>query len=383
MRIVLYNVTTGFKSGGIETDNWEKGQALWKLGHDVILVTGAGDRCKFNDLPLIRVPFRDRSDCIDFRWLNTKIGSTLRKYLERRSFAANAIETVMRLEPDCIVIFKPYDFGFMAKLKRANPNLTVVFRSGGKDFFYTDRLTKRFVDVWISCSEYNRRQIEARYGRDVTVIPHGVNTEVFRPAPSSDELRRKIGADDESLLVGGIGRLVKWKGYQMVIQALSRLEGVELMLIGAGGFRGGLEEMSRALGIDDRVHFLGEIDNYRVPQYLAQCDLYVHPSIGQEAFGITLLEAMACGIPVVASDKGAIPDVVGDGTGIIVEARNVEAWIDAIEQLRRNTTERLAMGRAGRARVLEHFSWERNAQAFLTAIEKARSARAGRLNGTA
>lgn len=370
MRIVLYNVTTGIKSGGIETYNWEVGRALLRMGHDVTLVTGHGDRCKFDDVPVVKVPFAGRQEFYDLRWFNRKLGSTLRKYLERRSFAKNARAATAELQPDCIVVFKPYDFGFMRWMKRRFPELVVVFRSGGKDFFYTDRFNKELVDVWISCSTYNQKQIESRYGKSVTVIPHGVETGVFRPEEKDAGFRSRCGVSDTSFLIISIGRLVKWKGVQTVVKAISYMENVEMLVIGAGGYRTELERLCLECNVEKQVHFIGEVENYEIAYYLQQSDAYVHPALGEEAFGITLLEAMACGIPVIASNKGAIPDVVGSEAGIVVEARDVGAWQGAIQYLRDNDVPRRAMGMSGWDRVVNNYSWDRSAAALVEAVDR-------------
>lgn len=377
MRVVLYNVTTGFKSGGIETYNWEIARALSKKGHDVTLVTGCGDRRKFDDISIVKVPFTARQEFWNLGWINRKFGASLRKYLERRSFAKNARTILQDLEPDCVIVFKPYDFGFMRALKRHRPGVIVVFRSGGKDFFYTDFFNRSLVDVWISCSTYNQRQIEKRYKRAVQVIPHGVATDVFKPAERDNGFRKWIGVSESSFVAIGIGRLVKWKGFQTAIEAIAEMENVELVLIGSGGYEGALKEMCFDLGVADRVHFVGEVDNYSIPYYLQQADVYLHPSIGEEAFGITLLEAMACGLPVLASDRGAIPEVVGTDTGKILSAVEVEQWVTAIRLLKENDHLRRKMGMNAHHRIVRNYSWDKCASRLMDAVTTEKSRRGG------
>lgn len=376
MHIVLYNVTTGFKSGGIETYNWEMARALLNQGHQTRLVTGSGDRIKFKEVPVTMVPFTARKEFWNLGWINRRFGSALRKYLERRSFAQNAREVMNNLRPDCIVIFKPYDFGFMRALKKHHPDLLVVFRSGGKDYFYTDQYNKGLVDVWVSCSVYNQQQIERRYKKEVQVIPHGVATDVFKPGVRDEGFRRRHRISETAILTIGIGRLVKWKGFQTAIRAIAAIDDVEMILIGTGGYQRELKRMAVKFGVEQRVHFIGELDNYEIPYYLQQSDVYLHPSLGEEAFGITLLEAMACGLPVIGSDRGAVPEVVGTVTGKIVPAADVESWVSAIRFVRDNDKARREMGQAALQRVIRNYSWDKSASRLVEAVERARARRA-------
>lgn len=369
VRIVLYNVTSGFKSGGIETYTWEVSRALIRQGHEAILVTGDGPWRMFDDVPVVSVPFTDRGDFRYLKWVSKKTRSMLGKYLERRSFARNALKYVADLRPDCVVIFKPYDFGFMKDVKRLVPGVIIAFRSGGKDFFLTDRLNKHVVDVWISCSTYNQKHIQKRYRTDVTVIPHGVATDVFKTGERDPEFRRRLGISEDSFILVCVGRLVKWKGYQTVVKAISNVESVELLVIGSGGYKASLEDLSAECGVAKRVHFVGEVKNYDIPYYLGHSDVYVHPAHGEEAFGITLLEAMACGLPVIASDKGAIPEVLGGKGGLVIPAADTNAWAGAIRDLMADDVRRRALAEAGYDRVVKRFSWDKCASELVDAIE--------------
>ncbi|MGA8262213.1 MAG: glycosyltransferase family 4 protein [Arenicellales bacterium] len=373
MRVVLYNVTTGWKRGGIETFNMEMGRALSRLGHDVVIVTGSTgvEERPMQEAPSICArPFKRREAFPDFRRIHPAGGSALRKYLERRSFAANALSAVIDYQPDVVVISKPYDFGFMEKLKRRSPSTVVVFCSGGKDFFVTDLFHRKAVDVWVACSQYNAEQIRSRYGVTPTIIPYGVDLEIFKPGEKDKEFRARHGIGQEDFLLVAVGRLVGWKGFQVVVEALEDLPYGHLVIVGGGGYRGTLEEQAATLGVGSRVHFMGDVQHESTPYFYRQADVYVHPSIGQEAFGISLLEAMACGIPVLGSDRGAIPSVL-DGAGLIAKARDPGDWAAKIASLRDDPGRLAAMADSGLARVKGSYSWQAGAERL---VELARGA---------
>ena len=370
MKVALYNVTTGWKRGGIETFNMEMGRALSQLGHDVMIVTGsteAGETLAHEALSICARPFKRREAFPDFRRIHRTGGSALRKYLERRSFAANALSAVIDSQPDLVVISKPYDFGFMEKLKRRSPSTVVVFCSGGKDFFVTDRFQKKVVDVWVACSQFNAEQIQARYGVTPAIIPYGVDLEIFQPGEKDKEFRGRHGIGDEDFLLVAVGRLVGWKGFQVVVGALKDLPYAHLVIVGGGGYRSTLEEQAATVGAGSRVHFIGDVRHHGTPYFFRQADLYVHPSIGQEAFGISLLEAMACGVPVLGSDRGAIPTVL-HGAGLIAKARDSGDWAAKIASLRDDHRRRAAMADAGLAMVRGSYSWQAGAERLVELV---------------
>jgi glycosyltransferase involved in cell wall biosynthesis len=119
----------------------------------------------------------------------------------------------------------------------------------------------------------------------------------------------------------------------------------------------------RALGLEDAIHFTGRVPAESIAHAYAEATLAVVPSL-YEGFGFPAGEAMACQVPVVSSRGGALPEVVGDdGTcGSLVPPKDSAALAHAIDQLLDQPERRAAMGRAGRARVLQHFTWQRAAE---------------------
>jgi glycosyltransferase involved in cell wall biosynthesis len=132
--------------------------------------------------------------------------------------------------------------------------------------------------------------------------------------------------------------------------------------------RGHLQSMAKELGIGPQVRFFGRVKHDRLPFFYAGADLFVFPS-SIETFGLPVLEAMACGAPVVGSDRTAVPEVVGDA-GLCVNPDDIPALADAIYKILSNNALRDALRRKGYERV-KQFTWERAARATLEVFEEA------------
>lgn len=179
--------------------------------------------------------------------------------------------------------------------------------------------------------------------RPATVIMHGVDTEVFRPAPDRAALRAELGLPDSALLIGCFGRIRAQKGIDLLVEAAMKLlpDRPEAMVLISGratakheAFQTDLKRKAALAGLSDRVLFLGEVPWERVVKLHQALDLYVAPA-RWEGFGLTPLEAMACGTPVVASDVGAYAEQLTPETGTIVPpgdaaalAAAIRGWID-------------------------------------------------------
>ncbi|MBX6364984.1 MAG: glycosyltransferase [Gemmatimonadetes bacterium] len=205
----------------------------------------------------------------------------------------------------------------------------------------------------------------AGFARPLAVIPQlGVDPVRFAPdAAARAAARRRLGVPDDAFVLGFGGRLVPEKGVDVLIDALARLPAVRLLLVlGAGPERPRLEARARAAGLAERVHFAGRIDSRRMPDWLAALDALALPSRTtrrwSEQFGRILVEAMACGVPVVASDAGEIRHVVGDA-GVLVPEGDAAALAAAVAPLAADPGRREAFGRRGRERVLQRFTHER------------------------
>jgi glycosyltransferase involved in cell wall biosynthesis len=137
----------------------------------------------------------------------------------------------------------------------------------------------------------------------------------------------------------------------------------KLVFVGSGGMREELERVCKKMGVEKCVRFAGFVgDVFKKALFYRAADVFVLPSAGPEIFGIVNLEAMACGVPIVASKIGGVPDIVKDGeNGLLVPPRDSEALADAIIYLLENEDMREKMGKNGRKKA-EGYSWERIAE---------------------
>jgi glycosyltransferase involved in cell wall biosynthesis len=191
----------------------------------------------------------------------------------------------------------------------------------------------------------------------VEVIPQfGTDPDLFQPMAAAPD------GSNRPFTVGFVGRLIPAKGLILLIDALAGLQGDWRLLVGGSGpERDTAGDHALKLGIGERVTFIGQVPSTTMPEVLGRFDVLVVPSLTtarwKEQFGRMLVEAMACGVPVVGSDSGEIPRVIGDA-GLIVPEGDVEALRRALAQMRGDRELRMRFGRAGRQRVLELFTQE-------------------------
>ncbi len=199
-------------------------------------------------------------------------------------------------------------------------------------------------------------------------LPYGVDVAAFSPGPATTEMRERLGARPEELLVLAFGRLVEKKGFRHLIEAAASVPGVRVAIAGQGDLRGELEALAR----DTRapVVFAGVLEREDMASALGTADVAVVPSVVDRAGNVdglpnALLEAMAAGRAVVASRVAGIPDVVADGeNGLLVPTRDVPALAAALVRLRDDAALRERLGRSARSTVTEALSWDAAARAF-------------------
>jgi glycosyltransferase involved in cell wall biosynthesis len=137
------------------------------------------------------------------------------------------------------------------------------------------------------------------------------------------------------------------------------------MIVGGGSLENKLKTLADNLSIGSKTIFVGKVPHQDIPKYHNMLDVSVSVS-NSESFGVAIIEASACGKPVVVSNVGGLPEVVEDGvTGIIVPPRNAEATANAIERLVLNKELRLQMGKAGRERVKRLYNWDDNVKQMI------------------
>ena len=198
------------------------------------------------------------------------------------------------------------------------------------------------------------------------VIPYGVDAAEFRPEPSAGQtLRRTLGIDDEAIVTFAVGRLVRKKGFEYLIDAAAQLTSTDqkcaVVIAGRGDLGSELER--RAADLNINIHFVGNVERAALPGYFAMADIVAVPSVRDGAGNVdglpnVLLEAMASGRAIVASDVAGIPQAIRDGRdGLLVPEKDSEALAAAIASLAQSKTRRAELGASARRRAVETFSW--------------------------
>jgi phosphatidylinositol alpha-mannosyltransferase len=221
----------------------------------------------------------------------------------------------------------------------ASPLLRIVWR----------RLAER-----VAVSNAAASFLDARFGggSDTRIVPNGVDVELFADAQPANLPRGRR--------ILWVGRLDKQKGFPVAVRAFAalatRLPDVHLVVAGDGAERDAVAELSPE--VRERVVMLGAVANEQLPPYFAASEVFIAPALGQESFGIVLVEAMAAGLPVVASRIPGYDEVIRDGVdGVLVPSNDPRALADEAERVLGDPALSGRLAEAGRARAAE-FSWD-------------------------
>jgi glycosyltransferase involved in cell wall biosynthesis len=279
---------------------------------------------------------------------------------------APRVRTMVReLQPDLLHALHLTSYGFLAALSGFQPSIVSVW---GTDVLEAPHLsplhgliTRYALARAGTVTATGARLAEATLpympsGKQVVVVPYGVDLERFCPKPRDPHA---------GVVVGAVGRLSPEKGFEHLLLAAALLRDrgclIDLLLAGDGPSRPALERLVASLDISAQVEFLGDVAHHDVPSVLQRMDIFAMPSTW-EGFGVSAVEASAMQLPVVASNIHGIPDVVVDGdTGILVPAADPPAIAAALHRLAVDPALRRTMGAAGREFVTANYRWQDNA----------------------
>ncbi len=201
----------------------------------------------------------------------------------------------------------------------------------------------------------------------VQVIPNGVDVARFAPDPDLRmEVRRRLGLSEEAIVLIGVGRLDREKGYHQIVELLARMDDARLhfLLAGKGREAPRLRKQARRLGVAKRIHLLGFVPHQELPGYYNAADLFVMPTLCREGFPLAIVEAMACSLPVIANDSGGISMAVREGeTGYLLPMGDMRAFRASLEALVARPALRREIGARARREVVARFSLEAMADA--------------------
>jgi len=200
----------------------------------------------------------------------------------------------------------------------------------------------------------------ALWKHPTALVPTGLDLSRFGPETDAAAVRKKHGLEGKKVVLF-VGRLTAHKGIQTIIEAAALTDlSVKYLLVGPGEFPAGWSRRMHQLKVEDRIVLAGKVAEAELPAYYAACDLLVLPSVSRlEAFGLVLVEAMASGKPVVASDLPGVRDVLKAGkTGLLCEPFSARDLAEKITTITSNAEAASGMGAAGRKLAEDRYSWD-------------------------
>ncbi|MCC7161113.1 MAG: glycosyltransferase [Anaerolineae bacterium] len=279
----------------------------------------------------------------------------------------NLPEILAQVRPDLLHIDEePYNLAtYLAarEMHNLNPNARILFFSWQNiaryyppPFAWMEKYVYQHANAAIAGSVEAQKILRAKgFVKPLCVIPQFGVPDSFAPSPVS----RERGP----VTIGYAGRLVREKGIQVLMRAVQPLQGDwQLKILGSGPLSDSLPNLARELGIADRVQFAPWTASDQMPGFYNSLDILVVPSLTRpnwkEQFGRVIMEAMACGVPVVGSDSGEIPNVIGDA-GIIVPENDPAVLTGALNVLCSDPARRSDLAARGRTRALALYSQQR------------------------
>jgi phosphatidylinositol alpha-mannosyltransferase len=328
-------------------------EAMSRIGHDVWIITSKYGRERESEGHVIR---------LGTGWAAPANGSVGRVTLGLR-FKRQAREVLEAQRFDILHFHEPFVPFLSPTVLDASETVNIAtfhaFGGFSPSYWIGSKFAGRLGALLhgrIAVSGAARHFIDRYFPGEYRIIPNGVDLDRFATAEPFEELR------DGTLNILFVGRFEERKGLIHLLKAYHRLRkrkvDARLLVVGAGPKEREYRRYVGLRGIRD-VEFLGRVDDDAKVRYFASADIYCAPNTGQESFGIVLLEAMAAGVPIVASDIHGFKRVVERNVqGILVEPRNPRALAAALYALARDPDLRDEMGEAGRLRAPE-FTWDR------------------------
>ncbi len=342
-------------------------RALLDKGHEVFLITSNIEE-NYDGINVEMLPFKGKIGYL-FNLL------TLRKILKKT-------------KPDILHAHYATGYGTLAHLAHYRPAVLSVWGSDVFDSYYSSIFIRaivkwnlKYFDALCCTSKVliNRvKQIVPDISR-VSITPFCVDCREFYPI-------EKRHYNKDRIVIGAVKSLEAVYGIDILIKAFASVlhlcndKDIVLQIVGAGSQEDDLRKLIMELEIGDKVFFLGRILHEEVPEFMRSIDIFANLS-RQESFGVSVIEASACGVPVIASDVGGLSEVVIHGkTGFLVPKENIEAAARAITKIILDPDLATMMGKLGRTFVLENYNIDSMARYFELAYSAVVSSNRNRQN---
>ena len=354
MRVL--HLTSHLNVGGISSYVLSLSEALQRRGHHIVIASGGG-------------ALEAQAQALGFTHWTAPLHTSAEFSLQ--VFRAGG-QLAQRLRQEPVDLIHAHTRVGQVVAARLSSSLKVPYVTTWDGFFRRNlgrRLWPCTGALTIAISEPVRRHLISEFHvpeSRVRLVVNGVDPARFAeppPAPALQEFRERWRIAAGAPVIGAIGRMAsgRVKGFDLLLDAVHLLERdfpqLQVVMVGDGPRRPFIHEKIDRFGLQGRVHLTGAAADVRIP--LALMDVFVFPVRWNEGFGLSLIEAMAAGRPVVASRAGAVPDIVEHGrSGWLVEMENSQALAEGIARLLRDRGLAQRMAAAARQRVQERFSLE-------------------------
>lgn len=276
---------------------------------------------------------------------------------------------IKKIKADVLNVHYASGYGTLANLAGLRDYIISVWGSDVYDFPASSTLKKKLItanlnkaSIICSTSEvmghHVKNYFNLRSGLDIEITPFGVDIDKFKP----DKIKK-----ENVIHIGTVKTLRPKYGIDLLIKAFSTLvndmgmKNIRLDIAGVGYLKDELVTLTKELKIEDKVKFWGWVENNEVPLFLNKLDVYVAPStLDSESFGVAIVEASSCGVPVIVTNVGGLPEVViANVTGIVVPPNDYQAISSALRKLLSAPELAKNMGDEGRKHVLNKYSWNK------------------------
>ena len=377
LRLLLINYEYPPLGGGAATATACLAREFRSLDVDVAVITST-----YADLP--RRENHDGVEIVRVRAMrrNAERSNSLEMITFIVSASLHSLRFGRRWKPDASVAFFGIPggpVGLVLKWLHATPYI-VSLRGGDVPGHQPEqlagyhRVTRRFIGfIWrrahdvVANSEGLREQaMTASPDVDISIIQNGVDAERFDPS----SMARKTDESPARILF--VGRVSYEKGLQYLLPALSELNTAwRLTIVGHGPYADDVRAMSKSLGLEASIDWAGWVDREALPQFYRDADIFVFPST-DEGMPNTVLEAMASGLPVVATRIGGVEDLIEDGrNGILVPPADKDALQQALAAILYDKAKWTTLGKAARDHVVEAYTWRKAAEKYLVLVKAA------------
>jgi len=282
-------------------------------------------------------------------------------------FLPEVRKIIKSFQPDILHAHYASSYGILGALTGFKPFVISVWGSDVYKFpkisFFHRLLLKfslRKANFILSTSEIMKSEIEKYTQKNIEVIPFGVDVDTYNYTPASKNGETVIGTVKNLRELYGIDVLIK--AFDLVVKEKSNTN-LKLLIVGEGTERQRLTSLVNDLGLDERVEFAGKVEPEKIPYYLNKMDIFAALSIGDESFGVSVLEAASCELPVVVSNAPGFNEIVEhETTGLIVQRNSVQEAAKALKRLIDDKEFGKNMGRNGRKTVMDKYDLRKNVE---------------------